>query len=80
MTFIAFSVITKLKIKSNTLASNYASTNCKKLHEVYSEYEILEVTAFHYIQELEVKKGNKNSYSPGIGAVKCFCENPDKEA
>ena len=80
MTFIAFSVITKLKIESNSLNSKYVETNCKQLYEVYSDYEILEVTAFHYINELEVKNGIKKGYSPGVGGVKCFCENPDNEA
>ena len=32
------------------------------------------------MNELEVKKGIKKGYSPGVGGVKCFCENPDNEA
>ena len=80
MTIITFKVIIILKIKSNTLTSKYVDTNCKHLYDVYSDNEILEVTAFHYINELEVEKGIKKGYSPGVGGVKCFCENPDNEA
>ena len=80
MTIIAFSVITKLKIKSNSLMNKYVTADCNKLEQHYSDHEILEVTAFHYKNQIAVMNGEATGYSPGVGAVKCFCENPKNEA